>query len=275
MTFRYPRLQLQLREPISGRFDCTAYAAAMLGDADSRGAHVFTGRQVRLATDEPRPDPASPGLNLRQTDEALYRLSHGAISVDTRWDEPWSNVASALRAGKWAELAIWREVLVDHGLGGGNRFAKGHAVIAGFDQDRVAFVLGDPLVDHWQDVAPAVLREAAAEELVRAGVGAPAGAFVSFSRDVYDAPPARPITYSVAFTTRSFFVYRVQAGRLKVLGRVARRFTHRTSAPCEAPRLVAWPSRHGNRRLVRVTAGVLAGAYVEPGASGISLEEHR
>jgi hypothetical protein len=139
--FRYPDIagmqQLRQGDP-NGGVNCTAYAGRGAGDADTRGALVFSGRAIRAATDEPRPDRASPGLNLRQVDEALFRLSKGVINLDTQWNAPWDRVTSFLRAGKWAELAIWRQVLVDHGHGGGNRFGKGHAILYGFDQDSAA-----------------------------------------------------------------------------------------------------------------------------------------
>jgi hypothetical protein len=276
--FRYPDVagmqQLRLGDP-NGGVNCTAYAGRGAGDADTRGALVFSGRAIRAATDEPRPDRASPGLNLRQVDEALFRLSKGVINLDTQWNAPWDRVTSFLRAGKWAELAIWRQVLVDHGHGGGNRFGKGHAILYGFDQDSALFVAIDPLVAHPQPVAESVMREAAAQMLTRAGVGAPAGAYVAFTRDVFDeAGNVRPTKYSVRFGTGSFFAYRVHPGTLKIQGRVARRFSHETSAPCDPPRIVAWTGK-GTRRLARITKGVLAGLYVQPGAASVTLEESK
>jgi len=275
MTFRYPLNQQQLREPITGRFDCTAYGGADAGDADSRGRLVYSGRQVRLATDEPIPDSASPGLNLRQVDEALYRLSHGAINLDTQWGAPWSRVTSFLTAGKWAEISVIRGVLVDAGFGGGNRFRDGHATLYGYDQDRRMFVLLDPLVLEPMDVPSDVMRRAAVALMRKAGVPATEGdvAYVAFTRDVWEpgAPAPRPLKYSARFRGGSFFAYRVNSSTLKIVDRVPRKFSHETSAPAEAPRLFNWPGK-GNRRLARITKGVLAGHFVEPAAWNVDVE---
>jgi hypothetical protein len=58
--FRYPDVagmqQLRQGDP-NGGVNCTAYAGRGAGDADTRGALVFSGRAIRAATDEPRPDP--------------------------------------------------------------------------------------------------------------------------------------------------------------------------------------------------------------------------
>lgn len=273
MKFRYPLNQQQLREAITGRFDCTAYAAADAGDADSRGRLVFSGRQVRLATDEPRPDPVSPGLNLRQVDEALYRLSHGAINLDTQWGAPWSRVASFLIAGKWAEVAIIRGVLVDEGYVRG--FRDGHATLYGYDQDRRKFVLLDPLVPEPIDVPSDAMARAATALMRKAGVPATEGqlAYVAFTRDVWEpgAPAPRPVKYTARFRGGSFFAYRVNSTTLKIVDRVAKKFSQETSAPAEAPRLFNWPGK-GNRRLARVTRGVLAGHFVEPAAWNVDVE---
>lgn len=275
MTFRYPENQQQLRERITGRFDCTAYAAGDAGDADTKGRLVYTGRQVRLATDEPTPDPSSPGLNLRQVDEALYRLSHGAINLDTQWGAPWSRVTSFLTAGKWAEIAIIRSVLVDAGFGGGNRFAGGHATLYGYDHDRNRFVLLDPLVPEPMDVPSLVMAEAARLLMRKAGVPATEGdvAYAAFTRDVWDpgAPAPRPLRYTARFRGGSFFAYRVNGTTLKIVDRVARKFSHETSAPADAPRLFNWPGK-GNRRLARITRGALAGFFVEPAAWNVDVE---
>lgn len=275
-NFRRPRIQLQLREPVTGRFDCGAYSGAMNGDAHSKGALVFTGRQVRLATDEPIPDRLSPGLNQRQVDEALYKLSKGAIDVDTRYNAPWTLAESFLRAGKWLHVSVIRQVLVDHGNRGGNSFGGAHGVLLGFDQVLREFVLADPLVAFWQVTTSAIVRQAAAEFLTRNGVGAPAGFYGSFSRDVWTPTGAivAPPSYSIRFEGDvSFFAYRVGADLRIDPVRETIRFEHDTSAPSSAPRQYYYPAIHANRRLVRITRGTLAGKYVQPGASGVKLVE--
>ena len=86
--YRAP-FQAQLKEPISGRYDCTAYSAATAIATSTCGAKVPTGRQVRLATNEPVPDSTSPGLNLRQVADAMSKPAttacHGAATSSADW----------------------------------------------------------------------------------------------------------------------------------------------------------------------------------------------
>ena len=83
------------------------------------------------------------------------------------------------------------------------------------------------------------------------------------------APAVAPKRYSVAFAPQSFWLYSGPPWT-----RESRRFSKKTSAPCEAPITIPW--RSGMRkRVVRVSAGSLAGKYVEPNASGIRLVESK
>lgn len=255
----------QLQEPITGRYDCGAWMAGAAADADSSGKWKLTGRQVRLATDEPVPDPRSPGLNLRQTDDALVILTKGDVNLDTQWAAPWSRVEAKLREGRWGHLCVMRGPLVDAGFSGGDGFRGRHGVIAAYDPAEKTPILGDPLVPYWQNVTWAALKRAAGAFTPEVGFGA---ADVAFTRVPGVVPPT--VRYSVRFSTSSFFAYRVNAWTLKVIDREAKQFSAKTSAPCEAPRYYNWPS-HGNRRLVLIKAGALKGSYVEPGASGIAL----
>lgn len=276
----------QLREPITGRYDCGAYSAAMAAFADSRGRWKLTGRQVRLATDEPVPDPKSPGLNLRQTDDALFLLTKGEVNLDTQWRAPWSRVETNLRAGRWGHLCVTRGPLVDAGFSGGDRFRGRHGILIGYDKAESTPILADPLVPYYQNVTWAALKRAAGAFAPDVGFGA---ADIAFTRIVADTPVPPQPRYSVRFTRQSFFAYRVNAWTLKVIDREPRKFGGATSAPCEAPRWMNWPGhggplvtpddsqdevslkRAGNRKLALVKAGGLKGLYVEPGASGISL----
>src|SRR5262245_58218945 len=71
-----------------GWSNCTAYAGAMAGDFDTCGATVLTGERVRQLSSEPIPDTDSPGLNLRQIDEAMNRYG---IDLETRYRLPWDD----------------------------------------------------------------------------------------------------------------------------------------------------------------------------------------
>lgn len=62
-----PRHQTQLNpnDPHGG-VNCSAYAAAMAWDGATHGGFLISGAQVRAASNEPNPDPQSPGLNILQ-----------------------------------------------------------------------------------------------------------------------------------------------------------------------------------------------------------------
>lgn len=267
LPFRFPRLQLQLN-PIDpfGRFNCTAYSAAMAADADSRGAFVPTGRDVRYQSDEPSPDPDSPGLNLQQVDVALFKMSGGRVNLDVHpTGSPWSVVPDALRAGKWAILSVHRGVQVNAGLGFSSTFRGGHAELAGYDQNKHLPGYFDPLVGHFIYCSWAILESACKAFMVTNGPGY--GAYYALTRDVYDVPTTN-IKYSAIFSPGRFFDYHVSNGA--ITGRtVHAAFSTQTSAPCSPPALYDWGVN--DRKLVRITKGPLLGHYVEPGSTSVRL----
>ena len=81
----------------TGKFDCTAYSAAMAIDRATLGGTLVTGRAVRLASNEPYPDPDSPGLNLQQIVQVAGRWH---VDIYNRMRAPWSSVMSMLREGR-------------------------------------------------------------------------------------------------------------------------------------------------------------------------------
>jgi hypothetical protein len=277
-----PRDYQQLVEPITGRFDCGAWSAAFATEAHSKGKWKLTGRQIRLATDEPIPAKISPGLNLRQTDDAVVLLTDHEVDPDTDFDARWPRTMARIKEGRYAHLCVKRGPLVDAGFGGGEHFRDAHGVVAGFDSVKAKPFLFDPLVPFYQDVTWAALERAAGAFTSHVG-----RIVVAFTR-VIAGPTVPPPRYSVKFRPQSFFAYSVNSA-LKITGREPRKFSKATSAPCAAPRWHNWPGhggplvepddtqdevsmkRGGNRRLVQITAGSLKGLYVEPGASGITL----
>lgn len=166
-------------------------------------------------------------------------------------------------------------MLVDRGLGGRSPFRAGHGVVGGYDQVGKHPILGDPLVPGWQRCTFDDLFDAAAALVLSRRTGRTVGSgflYGAFSRDVYDETivPRPPKRRRVRFEPGAIWVYSVNA-RLQIAGRVARTFARPTSAPCAAPRRYAWPGT-GSRRLVKVTAGPLAGLFVQPGATHVTLE---
>ena len=98
-----PRHQYQLgpNSGPTGGYDCTAYAAGMAIDRATLGGTFATGRQVRLASTEPIPDPASPGLNLPQVINVAFKWH---VDLANRSGAPWDAFMRALREGRGAIL---------------------------------------------------------------------------------------------------------------------------------------------------------------------------
>jgi hypothetical protein len=104
--------------------DCTAWGAAFRVDAHTKGATKTTGRAVRLHSDEPVPDPNSPGLNLGQVDASVIDITNGKVNFDTRaQSRSLSRADTKFRIvdGRFCGLSVWRGVLVDRGFATGFR----------------------------------------------------------------------------------------------------------------------------------------------------------
>lgn len=80
-----------------GGANCTAASAAMAIDRATMGGVQVTSGTVRLASNEPVPDPASPGLNLPQVISVAFRWH---VDLVNRTGAPWSAVMAALKEGR-------------------------------------------------------------------------------------------------------------------------------------------------------------------------------
>lgn len=145
--------QLSYGSP-TGPFDCTAEQSAVLVDAHTNGVVKTTGRAVRLHTDEPVPDPKSPGLNLPQVDEAVLEIttSRGRpVDLDTRVgfrSLSRADVRFRITDGRWAGIQVWRGVLVNRGFLEG--FGRGHALtVHTLPGEPDVPIFGDTLVPHY------------------------------------------------------------------------------------------------------------------------------
>ncbi len=99
MSFIYkPAHQNQIvATDIYGGVNCSAYSCAMSIDRATMGGTLVTGKQVRAASNEPRPDPQSPGLNIPQ----LVNVAFGwHVEIINRTGAPWSAVMAALNEGR-------------------------------------------------------------------------------------------------------------------------------------------------------------------------------
>lgn len=238
--------QLKAHDP-NGPVNCTAYSGAWLVDA---AGGKTTGRKVRAATDEPKPDPKSPGLNLPQVDAAIRKLT--PFDFDTRLAYDNDLARKRIIDGQWAEVQVIRGILVDHQAGGTNPFRGGHAITVHCDPGDGTPIIGDPLV-------PEYIRTTWGTLLLAAGSIAGMGQVnAMFTRDLIP-----DYTVSIRPTPphkrREFNLFTVSEG--KILRRepdVTTGFTQ----PCTPPRWYPWPGPRTGRSLVEITEGKRKGKYV-------------
>lgn len=192
MPFRRPAIKQQfVPRDATSAYDCAATAGAAAADADSRGKYAtLTHSQVRRNTNEPRPNPDSPGLTIHQVADSLQRLTHGEVVIDVYgMGSPFGSMIDALQQGKWAIIAVWRGVQVDAGWGGNSPFRGGHGELYGYDQDNQDWLLMDPLIPRWLHVPPSTVERMCRQFLIAAGGGVTAtGAYYGLTRDVYNEP---------------------------------------------------------------------------------------
>jgi hypothetical protein len=236
----------------TGPVDCTAWAGAWVVSAHTQGTTYLSGRSIRLASSEPVPDPASPGLNDEQVDAAIYRLTSGRVDLDTVRGLSRSQVQARVIDGRWVSLAVKRSVLVDRGLLTGFRGA--HRITVHARSIDNAPVIGDPLVAHyvvgsWDAVSDAC------QAVTPSGT-----IFAQFSRDL--TPDYQVVIHPAAgYTARAFWRYHLD-GAGNITGRT-RASTGGFTARCTRP--VYHPSSLPNmaRRLVQLTTGSRKGYWVD------------
>lgn len=122
-----------------GGTNCTASSAAMAIDRATMGGIGVTGKTVRAASNEPIPDPASPGLNLPQ----IVNVAFGwHVILQNRTGAPWASVIAALKEGRGLVLQGDYDQ-IPPGFSGQLNFKGDHAVY-------VNHVSGDGDL-YWQD----------------------------------------------------------------------------------------------------------------------------
>lgn len=108
-----------------GWSNCAAYVGAMGADYATCGATHPSGRTIRSLTNEPVPDPNSPGLTIFQVQEALADLN---VEVETFTKAPWSFVEDLVDGGRFVSLAIQYSVIRPTRFSGDSSFYSGHAI---------------------------------------------------------------------------------------------------------------------------------------------------
>jgi hypothetical protein len=108
----------------TGWSNCTAFVAAMGAEFDS-GVRL-TGTQVRRESSEPRPDPASPGLNLSQVRAVLK--AHG-VRMDVQTPIDFDDLDELREAGHAIALQIDYTPFLGTKFAGSKTFKDGHIVL--------------------------------------------------------------------------------------------------------------------------------------------------
>lgn len=92
-----------------GKYNCTSYSFARQMDYATLGGLVgVTGALVRALSDEPTPDPDSPGLNLDQMEAVAHRLR---VEFTNKTGDRWAGVMHALEERRSVLLQLDAAVL--------------------------------------------------------------------------------------------------------------------------------------------------------------------
>jgi len=142
------------------RVNCTAYCAAMLiNDATLGGLFGVTGENVRRYSDEPNPDPGSPGLNIQQIVNVArdrYR-----VNIASRVGNNWDTLMHELARGRRILAQIEYASLGQYRLGQpGGDFA--HAIVL-IQSTPNAIICSDPLYSKSQSIPKSVVNDAMAD----------------------------------------------------------------------------------------------------------------
>jgi len=274
MTLYVVPFEKQLGQLYGGTL-CTAVSAARAAGHATKGRLNLTGARVRAATDEPVPDPASPGLNLPQVSSALAKWSVGLdVRIGSRADldnvsrsVTWEEYEERRIAGEGCILQTGYGPIADSPMDAGAGFRGGHAI---FETLHGTY---DSLADGrragvWKYDGRVydrpLIRAAAAALPIPVGHGTtypkPGYVWAAFTVDV--VPPYEALVLPIPPAKfRPVAVYTV------VDGRVTKNQGQRTGGikdPCSPPQFVR-DKAVGYRELVRLEAGARQGKYVWSG----------
>lgn len=159
----------------NGGSNCTAYVTGFAIDYATCGAQKPTGKVIRSKSDEPRPESASPGLNLEQ----VRRVASDDydVDLDVRRGIPFNDVIDLINDGRYCILQVSYAPIRLTKFSGSPTFAGGHAigVPPGFEAQ-------DPLADgrragiykyHGEKYDLTMLRNAAGSLVIGTHAGRP------------------------------------------------------------------------------------------------------
>lgn len=207
-TYEVPWASQLAQGGATGPVDCMAWSASRAIGHATCGAKLPTGRQIRLLSNEPKPDPMSPGLNLRQVadvareDFGVYLEVHGSALTQVSWAE----YEERRLAGQGCVIAIGYKPIAESMYDAGRGFDDNHSM---FETIHASY---DWLADGraagvWEfdgRVYPRSLMRDAAGELRISGTTTVRDGYVwaAFTRDVVPSyfvrvPAGRVLVYTV------------------------------------------------------------------------------
>lgn len=244
--------EAQLGQQYGGTL-CTAVATARAIDWATLGKTRTTGAHIRSLTDEPVPDPKSPGLNLAQVAAAAARMG---VHLDARVGPravAWAEYEARREAGQGCIIQLSYKPIGRTVLDAAPGFTGGHAMF----EDVISTL--DSMADGrrndvWEYDArlyprDLILQAGASLDLGNGTTPLPGRVWAAFTLDVIPdwVVAVKPAPHT---KTRSFASYTVHNGVI----------THRVldhsggfSARCTPPQLVRDPKTRKYRYLVEVT----------------------
>lgn len=199
----------QLRQGgATGPVDCMAWAASRAIGHATCGAKLPTGRQIRLLSNEPVPDPMSPGLRLQQVadvareDFGVHFDVHGTTYSQVTFGE----YESRRLAGQGCVLAIGYAPIADSMFDAGGGFRDNHAIFESIHAtvDSLADGRRSGIWDYDGRVYPrSIIRDAAGElRLTSSSTVKDGWVWAAFTRDVVPSyfvrvPKGRVLLYTV------------------------------------------------------------------------------
>ena len=270
-------------EPTGGK-NCNPSCGATCVIHATGGAKRPSGADVRRLCLEPDGDrDVTEGTNLRQVADAIER--GWGVEMEVVTPEDYTRFRSRMQKepNTVASVSVsYAAFLGTKAYASRSGFRGNHQVVVRWVGGKEPWEMVDPLADGERGVpkAPvritdALLRKAAGSLVLSKKVNGrlvswPLGAGSIYAGYVKGPAAPKPTKHSIVFTPGSIHVYNVQGGVAN--SRREDGFTKRTSAPCDAPESIPYPTATSARKkLARITAGRLKGQYVEPGRAHVQL----
>ncbi len=255
----------------NGWKNCAAYVGGFAADYSTCGIKQPTGAYVRSLTNEPVPDPLSPGLNIYQVTDALAKLG---VTVSPFVRATWAEVIGWWQEGRYVSLCGGYSVIRPTRFSGDPNFYGGHQIgVPG------TLKAEDPLADgrragiykyHGEVYPVSLLRAFAGAFQVRSGaISHPIG--LGYAQGFHTHANPHPVT------THTLYIATGVTSILtaNISGSCIASWTKHpwsgvaSSAPCQAA-VYRKGCSSGGATTAYVTAGVFAGKHVRIG-NGVSV----